>query len=207
MPTTFTTTEASAASALPINGGMTKLSAINEMLQSAGLRPVVALDSGGDSDVALAEASLDDVDLELQSNGYFFNYEEDVEIAKDANNQIRLAANIIDVEPVSPANSARRGSFLYDLDEQDFAFTSNATVHQIIRVAFEDCPATFREWVVAEASVRFQRETIGSTKIDAFARERLVRVRSKFLSHDARVGRYGLYRSADALGMRGRTGA
>jgi hypothetical protein len=161
----------------------TELDAVNDMLFDIGERPVNTLENQSRLDVLRAISSLRTASRMTQETGWWFNTENLI-IGLDANNQYTLEedivhAEVIDGGPVAASDQydmelVQRGLVLYDrangIDE--FDATSEDVVLRCVRLlAYEDLPATAREYIYCAASIRFQSRTLGSSAVDADLRE------------------------------------
>ena len=175
--------------------GITKLQSVNRMLKAIGTPPTSSLDTGGSTDVAWAESTLDDMDRQIQQRGWHFNLEENHELAKDADGLIPLEADSPVVRSRYTRTVTTRGDNLYDTRTRSKVFTSNVDVDQVVKLDFEDCPPTFKEYVVASAIVRFQREAQGNNKIDQFLLQDMYQAKGTWEAEDNRQGNYSLFDS------------
>ena len=95
---------------------LTKLDAINECLSAIGSAPVSSEDENN-LDAAMASSKIDQVSLDVQSKGLWFNREANWRLTPDSNGEITVPNNAIDM--VSWAASAGcdlsiRGTRIYD---------------------------------------------------------------------------------------------
>ena len=67
---------------------MTELEAVNVLLTTIGEAPVNTLTGKQTTDVAIAQQVLNEVNREVQSRGWHFNTEYDVELIPDTSNNI-----------------------------------------------------------------------------------------------------------------------
>jgi hypothetical protein len=94
---------------------MTKLSAVNEMLEAIGLPAVDALDTGGTSEEAEAETLLDRWNRRVQAGGWACNEEQGItlEIATDSIQVSGGAGTFTVRETVTESVSGATGEFVY----------------------------------------------------------------------------------------------
>ena len=100
--------------------GTTELEAVNTMLSMIGEAPVNSLTGTLPLDATIANNTLTEISREVQAAGWHFNTEHKVTLAKDNNNKIPLASNIMRVD-LDPSRYSRgtldvvkRGNFLYE---------------------------------------------------------------------------------------------
>ena len=74
---------------------LSELDAVNFMLESIGSMPVASLDDSGVADVAIANFILKQTSREVQSEGWYFNSDTDIEYTPDIDGYITFGANIV----------------------------------------------------------------------------------------------------------------
>jgi hypothetical protein len=169
--------------------GLTKLRAVNQMLGSVGESPVNSLDTGGSSDAARAEAILDEVNEQIQEQGWHCNTEREVSLAVDTDGYIPLAANALRVDATGSSATldvARRGAYLYNITDDTFVWTAAVTVDIVRLLAFEDLTPALKRFVASEASLRFEKEVQGKVQQQAVLRDEWQKYRTTALREDAR---------------------
>jgi len=79
----------------------TELNAVNTILSAVGEPPVTTLDSQTNADAAIAQNILEEVNREVQTMGWHFNTQHDVEFSPNSDNLIVLPDDVvrIDVDP------------------------------------------------------------------------------------------------------------
>ena len=77
----------------------TELEAVNIMLAAIGEAPINSLTGTVPVDVRLAQSTLNEVNKEVQSEGWSFNTEINVELTRDGDDQVALASNVLRVDP------------------------------------------------------------------------------------------------------------
>ena len=83
--------------AFPTTNAAQELPAVNEILASVGQAPVTTLDQTN-PDVAIAYDTLLNVSREVQAEGWTFNTEEYYPMTPDANGEIPIANNILQID-------------------------------------------------------------------------------------------------------------
>lgn len=163
------------------SNGLTKLQAVNAILETIGLNPVSALDSNyaypgpttvyNSSEAAKAERALDRTTHQVLARGYYFNTQRSKKYTAGGGNTIPLASDVLSVKGTGPShyrNYDIRGSLLIDLDNYTTTITSGTDVFLdvVYAVPFEDCPPIIKDLIVSEASLVFQRRNRGSPEAD-----------------------------------------
>jgi hypothetical protein len=158
------------------------------MLMAVGQSTVNTLDTGGDSDPAVAEGVLDTINQEIQEIGWHCNTEHNVSLALDSNNNIQLASNVLRVDSDNASASqdvSRRGTFLYDKENKTFVFTAAVRVTQIKLLNFEDLPPALKTFITTVARRNFQQDVVGGQQQDVFKFEEVQRKQATALQEDA----------------------
>lgn len=145
---------------------MTELEAVNQLLWAIGQTGISSLDAADTS--AEAEAAL--VELrstarQLQERGWTFNTEEGWAISPDAAGAINLPRTTLKVRSVQCDRGLRlveRGGKLYDKVNHTFAIGSPVTVDLVLRLDFEDLPASARWLITVRAARRFGSKRLAS---------------------------------------------
>ena len=103
--------------AFPTTNAVQELPAVNEILASVGQAPVTTLDQTN-PDVAIAYDTLINVSREIQAEGWIFNTEKYYAITPDANGEIVIANNILQIdlhaEKDNQYEAIRRNGKLYE---------------------------------------------------------------------------------------------
>ena len=151
----------------------TELEAVNTMLSVIGEAPVNSLESSSKtSDVIMAENILTEVSKEIQTAGWNFNIEKDVEISPDSNNNILLptSAGRVDIEPVNSDNKeyVQRGSKIYNKTDKTFIISSSLKCTIVYLLAWDDLPQSARQYIMIRAARKFQDRVVGSEKHHGF---------------------------------------
>lgn len=159
---------------------MTKLDAVNDMLEAIGEPPVDQLDTGGDSIVADAERLLDSQDKRIQTEGWAVNSDYEVELEPNGSDEINPGADVVRFNTAGRDRKRRiiiRDGKLYDHDNNTATFTSPVFADLVELVDFEDLPHQLATYIVQSAAVRFVRLRLGASEVDLQAREQLALAR------------------------------
>jgi hypothetical protein len=150
----------------------TELQAINTMLSIIGEAPVSSIASTTGTDVAIAKQILDETSVDVQTQGWNFNTQEDFPLALDSNNKIPVPSNAVWVT-TRPHNSTKnviiRNAFLYDKDKNTDIFSNTLKVDMIILLPFTELPQFARRYIVTTAGRRFQARYLGSKELAGFS--------------------------------------
>jgi hypothetical protein len=138
---------------------MSKLDAVNKMLESVWEQPVSTLQVSGVASVAMAKRVLDETTVSVQSRGWAFNTEENIVLQPDVNQNIQLPNNALEVSPMGidrDVQGVMRGTLLYDRENHTYAFTKSVNVRLITLLDFEDMPQVARFYVAVSAARVFR---------------------------------------------------
>lgn len=153
---------------------LTKLEAVNMVLDAIGESPVSSLTSGL-PDAEAAEAKLDEVRVEILSRGWHQNIEKDVTLKRDANNEILLSNIYLRVDSTGgdkEVNVVQRYSNgkrkLFDVTKRSYTFTKDLVVDLIIDIPFEELTVELQNYIASRAARKFQESALGSSSLDSF---------------------------------------
>ena len=175
-----------------LNGHMTKLEGVNEMLFTIGERPVNSLASGL-AEASQAEDILDRVSRQIQMKGWHCNTLFNHILSPNASNQFALPVNTLKVDTVNPQYrrsqstpapskyinvSMRRSGddtkwLLWDNDNGSEIITdvTTMTVELVQFLEFANLTPGLQIYVWIAAAHRFQQGTVGSAALDSFTVE------------------------------------
>lgn len=157
---------------------LTKLEAVNQMLEAALESPVNSLSSGLD-DADKAERVLDRVSKEVQARGWSVNTDFEKTLKRDQNNRIPIANEILRVDTtlgdahidVVVRRLEEDGKkYLYDRDDNTFEFDQDLTVNIVWEYDFEALTPEAQMYVAAKAARTYQEQAFGSVSLDSFVR-------------------------------------
>tara|TARA_B100001093_G_scaffold167750_1_gene160428 strand:- start:4935 stop:5510 length:576 start_codon:yes stop_codon:yes gene_type:complete len=151
----------------------TKLEAVNTMLGVIGETPVNTI-SGSSLPVSVVTALnvLDEVNREVQSEGWHFNTEFEYSLTRDASNQFNLPTNVLKIDtPVdkyTDIDIVQRGNTLYDRKNHTNVFAQDIDVTITFELPFNEIPQQFRSYVNIKAARKFANRFLGSPEIETF---------------------------------------
>ena len=181
----------------------TELEAVNTMLTSIGEQPIQNLnDLAGLSDASIAKQILDNVSRAIQSRGWIFNTDLDVNMPINQSGEITLSPDILRVDTTSlvrqgDTDIVERGRKLYDRQKQSFTFTSNVKVNQIKLLTFEDLPEPARRYISIRAARIFHDRVVGSGELHRFYQEDEMNAWQALLEYEGDVADYNIFDNYD----------
>lgn len=171
---------------------MTELEAVNEMLRSINEQPVQSL-SSGQLDAEQAQAKLNEVSRQIQSEGWHANTRRSVSLSKNASNQFVVGVNVLKIDTVNPDSPRRTGSpnpssfynvglrrnagdttyLLYDIDNDSETWSTpdTLTVDIVEFLPFEDLPPSLQGYIHKMAAHEYQKSAVGSSVLFEFTKE------------------------------------
>lgn len=151
-----------------------KLEAVNIMLSAIGEAPVNRLSSGL-VEAETAETILTQVSRSVQSEGWHFNRETNVELAPNVAGEIILATNTIRADQMLNSNNdldlTQRGGKMYDRKNHTFAINTGVSLDVTYELDFGDLPAVARKYITIKAARILQDNIVGSDALHSFQRE------------------------------------
>ena len=153
---------------------LSKLDAVNIILNSIGETPVSSLSSGL-PDAEEAEAKLDATSKEVLSKGWHQNLERGLVVARRSDGQIVIPNSYLRIDTVDEdavmnvtirMDNGRRK--LFDLNNHTFKFTKDPKCDVIVDVEFEAMTFEMQNYIALRAARKFQESVMGSVQLDSF---------------------------------------
>jgi len=150
---------------------MMKLDAINSMLMYVGLPPIATLqDCDNILPAAQALIALDLANQTGQSRGWIFNTDKQITLAL-ATDEIPLPANALNV--INNPSLVKRGTKIYDTDNNTYKFTLAQVVNLVSEVNFDDLPTSAQRYILALATREFSMSQTASSSADQLLGQRV----------------------------------
>ena len=193
-----------------------KLEAVNKALQMMGEAPINSL-QGLFGLGNLAETTINSVSRKLQTEGWSFNTDYEVDLMRDSTtNEISVGTSTtrvyVDPYDYPDVDVVQRGSRLYDRKNNTYEFKQDLKADITIILDWEDLPEHARVYIMTKTGRELQESMIGSkdlTEINLLVEQE---VRSQFLEeetmlsdhnilrgHNRRVNPMRTYRPSDVL--------
>ena len=157
---------------------LTKLEAVNILLDAVGEAPVSSLSSGL-PEAADAERILDRASHRVQMSGWHCNTDYGYTIAMNADGTIPVASDILRVDTYDTdayKNVTTRylanDRLLYDIDNRTHTFTKAPKLQVVWHLDFAKLTPTLQEYIAAEAAVEYQTSELGSVALDSMVSRR-----------------------------------
>lgn len=156
------------------NERLTAKSAVNMMLMSIGERPVNDLSATQRLDVLRAVSVLNEVNLLVQSRGWWFNTDIRVTLSPNADGEYEIPEDVLRVDPTydSVWKYVQRGRRLYNTDDRTYTDqTDDLYVDYVLFLEFDDLPETAKMYIARRAGAVFQTRSVGSQILYQFTTE------------------------------------
>ena len=168
----------------------TQLQAINQMLSGIGQAPVVSLDVAN-PEISIALDILEQVDREVQGEGWHFNTEVAYPFIADTSGNISVASNVLQISDNKFANNQKyqtvlRDGKLYDKINHTYTFTAGSTVKcdVVWKFDFVDLPQVFKDYITQRATRVFAGRVFGSQEMVTFNAQDEALLRANCLAYD-----------------------
>lgn len=174
-----------------------ELDAVNDILNSIGQASVTSIDQTN-PDVSLAYRTLLSISREVQSEGWSFNQEYDVQFSVDSvTKKIAVPSDIINIDATKEYyqyDTVVRNDFLYDRCEQTDIFDVDFIKCNITRLySFDNLPHYVKDYIVARAAAVTSTRIVGDPTQYRLLKEREVEARSRLLENDCKIGDYSYF--------------
>lgn len=185
---------------MAIPDSQTELQAVNQILASVGQAPVTTLEQTN-PDVALAYNTLNQVSREVQSEGWTFNKEYNYPLTADANGEIIIPANVLQidlsVDDVYNRNKdpIRRQGKLYDRISHSYIWEIGKTMSFDMMWLFdwEDLPGPIKDYIVSRAAVMASQRLVGDPGQYQSLQQQEAFTRAMALQYETEQGDYSFF--------------
>ncbi|MCK4500454.1 hypothetical protein KAU11_08145 [Candidatus Babeliales bacterium] len=144
---------------------LSELDAINQILSVTGDAPVSNVNSTYEQAV-VARRILLEISRQKQARGYWFNEVDEFLILKDTDGHINFPSDTIRVDiPRDNGYFVQRGLKLFNKRLNTYVFTIDIYANIVSELVWSLLPQSFRQYVVAEASLRYNAEYFGSHEL------------------------------------------
>ena len=182
----------------------TELEAINIMLAAIGEAPVNSLTGQVPVDVRLAQSTLTEVNKEVQSEGWSFNTEIDVTLARDQTTKqitlstdiLRIDANIHQHPTIDPI---QRGLKLYDRLNNRYEFDEDLICTVVYFRPFIELTEPARSYINIKAARVFVDRLVSDDGLRTYTLEDETRARAILMETDLANGDHNILRGDPSL--------
>jgi len=173
---------------------MTELEAVNLMLAIIGESQVNSLVGSGMSDVATAQALLNEVSREVQDGGWFFNNEDNVILPIAADGFIYIPPDVLRITPMAfeTAKTTIRGNRIYDIFNHTYTFTIPVSFSVTYFLQYTDMPQAAKYYIAVRAARKFQKRNFSSVTLEKFTEADELDALANLQDQDTSGGEYNL---------------
>lgn len=182
--------------AFPTTNSQEELPAVNQILQSCGQAPVTTLDQTN-PEVAIAYQTLLEVSREVQAEGWTFNKEHKYEFVPNTDNEIPIAANILQLDLSDDASNVeykavRRSGKLYDPVHHTYKWTGFTKVKCDVVWLFDwvDLPQPIKDFITARAAAIVSSRIVGDTNQFQILSQKEAYCRAMAMEYECNQGDY-----------------
>lgn len=131
----------------------TKLDAVNYCLMTIGESPINSLENLQVSDALFIKQIIDNETINIQSQGWSFNTEDNFILKQNQDGEIILPDNILFVDPEDYGiNLVMRQGKLYDMTNQTFKINKDVVATIIWNLDFEDLPYVAKRYITVRSA-------------------------------------------------------
>lgn len=175
----------------------TELAAVNQILGAVGQAPVTTLDQTN-PDVSIAYDTLNEVNREVQAEGWSFNTESEYPFTPDNSGNIVIADNILlldlsDLPENRGIEVVRRDSKLYNKIDHTFTWTDTLKCDVVWLFEFKDLPIPFRDYITSRAAVQASTKMVGDSTVYSMLQQKEAMARANALEYECNQGNYTFF--------------
>jgi hypothetical protein len=182
----------------------TELEAVNQILSSIGESPVNSIENPTNVDVINAVKFLERVSRKFQSRGWIFNTNNSYTLNPDIYTS-KITWNSLIIRLTGSKIYNKRGSYVYDFQNQTDIFTAPIVVQAVLLVDFEDLPETAKAYITARAALEFQAKYQGDDTVTQSLSGEVQEAWAHFQEYLLDVERPNMLQRPDVFGILGRT--
>lgn len=171
---------------------LTKLEAVNQILQAIGQKPVNTLEGTTSRWALLAESEFNRSNREVQQSGWNYNQDSDFTLSVDAaTGTIPVPASIIRFVIDGAPHITIRGDRLYDRKRNTnlFDMAECGTATQLLE--FEELPEVVKHYVVAMSARRMYEGHVQDNAPRSLQQDEIT-ARAQMIDYDTEEGQYNM---------------
>ena len=188
--------------ATPTYATSKELDAVNAILMSVGESPVNTLDTQS-PEVAIAQSTLPQIVREIQSEGWVFNTEYEVEFKPDSNDQVVLSDAVLQIDlnrykHYDNYDVIKKDGKLYDKYTHSNKFADEATIFADVvwMYSFEDLPQPFKDYCTARATRIAHTRMVNDAQMIPTLQQDETLSRALAIEYDTKQGDYNVFNNS-----------
>lgn len=186
-------------SAIPTTVSSIELDSLNKVLGAVGQAPITTV-SQTNPDAAIAWATLQDVNREVQAEGWNFNRERQYPLTSSGTGILTVPSEALFIELSDvPENrgidvTVRQGQ-LYNLVDHTFTWEINTPylVDVVWQLLFTDLPIPAREYIIARSAVQASYKIIGDQSLYQMLQQKEAFSRSSLMTYECEQGNHSMF--------------
>jgi len=177
-----------------------ELEAVNTILATIGEAPLSSLSGSLPVDGTIAKNVLNEINREVQSQGWHFNTHYKETLTRDTSSLIPLASNILRIEldpniySKSSYDIVQRDNYVYNLAKNTNVFdTDFDNVTAVYLLDFSQIPEQAKRYITIRSARVFHDRTLGATTLHKFSQEDEARALIVLKQAEASTGDYSIF--------------
>ena len=175
----------------------TELSAVNSILGAIGQSPVTELNYQN-PEISFIFNILTEVNKDVQNEGWIFNIEKHLPVARDSTtNRISIAPNILrydltEGQTFRTQDLVRRvqnnTTYLYDTVNHTYEFDEDLELDVVYLWPYTDIPSVFQRYIIAKASVRAATQLVNNPNLVSLLQQQEAFNRASCIEYECNQG-------------------
>ncbi len=180
----------------------TELSAVNSILGAIGQSPITELNFTN-PEISFIYNILTEVNKDVQNEGWIFNTERHLPVARDSTTKrISIAANILrydlsEGQVFRSHDLVRRvqnnTTYLYDTVNHQYEFDEDLELDVIYLFPYTDLPSAFRRYIVSRASVRAATQLVNNPQLVQLLQQQEAMNRASCMEYECNQGDHSYF--------------
>tara|TARA_R100000322_G_scaffold64731_2_gene40586 strand:- start:345 stop:953 length:609 start_codon:yes stop_codon:yes gene_type:complete len=166
----------------------TELECINIMLAAIGEAPINSLLGSLPVDAVTAQKTLNEINKDIQNEGWSFNQEFNVVLTRDNNGHINIGIDMLKVDANvfdhPTIDTVQRGLKLYDRKNNTFVFDTDLTCNVTYFRDFDELPEPARRYINVRAARVFVDRLVGDDGLRTYTAQDEARARANLMETD-----------------------
>tara|TARA_R100000008_G_scaffold56582_1_gene34854 strand:+ start:179 stop:796 length:618 start_codon:yes stop_codon:yes gene_type:complete len=170
----------------------TELSAVNSILGAIGQSPVTTLNYEN-PEVSFIYNILNEINKDVQNEGWHFNTEPHVEIKPDANKNLVVPTNTLRYTLHDGLNKKTqdlvvKAGKLYDMIDHTFVFDNPVYLDIVTLYPFSDLPNPFQRYITYRAAVRAATQLVSNPSLAQLLAQDEAKSRASCIDYECDMG-------------------
>jgi hypothetical protein len=184
----------------------TELDAVNALLATTGESPVNVLVDSGVVTADIARTTLHEVNRAYQSEGWYFNTQQDYGLGPDVSGFMNVPTNALKLKPSEAwkdEDVVQRGSRMFDRVTNSYVFDHNIGFDIVLFLDYEELPESSRQYILITAARLFQDRVLGADALHTFNEQDVELARKRVEKEEIENSQTNLLKISRAFQSRG----